>query len=191
MKQDKANITVDIKGVKKDDAGFYELITNGGKSFGELIVTPKPPVFNAAFTGELNSMTLMLVTFDDGDSDVGCRKRIVDAGDQNDQNRCQHLKVATNTFRLQNRHQHQCHLKFLLLTLFIFHFSDLSVGIKDRAVFSCEVADVAVTGVWFRNNKKINESDNIKLGSEGNQRQLIIESVSDQDIGEYEFRNKV
>ena len=53
MKQDKANITVDIKGVKKDDAGFYELITNGGKSFGELIVTPKPPVFNAAFTGKL------------------------------------------------------------------------------------------------------------------------------------------
>ena len=52
MKQDKANITVDIKGVKKDDAGFYELITNGGKSFGELIVTPKPPVFNAAFTGK-------------------------------------------------------------------------------------------------------------------------------------------
>ena len=52
LKQDKANITVDIKGVKKDDAGFYELITNGGKSFGELIVTPKPPVFNAAFTGK-------------------------------------------------------------------------------------------------------------------------------------------
>ena len=69
--------------------------------------------------------------------------------------------------------------------------SDLSVGIKDRAVFSCEVADVAVTGVWFRNNKKINESDNIKLVSEGNQRQLIIESVSEQDIGEYEFRNNV
>ena len=58
MKQDKANITVDIKGVKKDDAGFYELITNGGKSFGELIVTPKPPVFNAAFTGKLNFSTL-------------------------------------------------------------------------------------------------------------------------------------
>ena len=78
-----------------------------------------------------------------------------------------------------------------IFTFFIFQFSDLSVGIKDRAVFSCEVADVAVTGVWFRNNKKINESDNIKLVSEGNQRQLIIESVSDQDIGEYEFRNKV
>ena len=64
MKQDKANITVDIKGVKKDDAGFYELITNGGKSFGELIVTPKPPVFNAAFTGKptFYTTTSMLVT---------------------------------------------------------------------------------------------------------------------------------
>ena len=107
-------------------------------------------------------------------------------------------KTVTNIFKLSPtyfvfsiRHQHRCDPEFLRLTFFIFHFSDLSVGIKDRAVFSCEVADVAVTGVWFRNNKKINESDNIKLVSEGNQRQLIIESVSDQDIGEYEFRNKV
>ena len=134
MKQDKANITVDIKGVKKDDAGFYELITNGGKTFGELIVTPKPPVFNAAFTGKFT-----------------------------------HRLIQTNG----------C------------HFTDLSVGIKDRAVFSCEVADVAVTGVWFRNNKKINESDNIKLVSDGTRRELVIESVSEQDIGEYEFRNEV
>ena len=65
------------------------------------------------------------------------------------------------------------------------------MGIKDRAVFSCEVADVAVAGVWFRNNKKINESDNIKLVSDGTKRQLVIESVSEQDIGEYEFRDKV
>ena len=51
LTRNKANINVDIKGVKKDDAGFYELITNGGKSFGELIVIPKPVVFNASFTG--------------------------------------------------------------------------------------------------------------------------------------------
>ena len=76
MKQDKANITVDIKAVKKDDAGFYELITNGGKSFGELIVTPKPPVFNAAFTGKLNLVTVILMTCDVSDSYVGsCVKR--------------------------------------------------------------------------------------------------------------------
>ena len=48
-----ANINLDIKGVKKDDGGFYELITNGGKSFGEIIVIPKPVVFNASFTGKL------------------------------------------------------------------------------------------------------------------------------------------
>ena len=83
------------------------------------------------------------------------------------------------------------HLRYLHPTFLIISISDLSVGIKDRAVFSCEVADVAVNGVWFRNNKKVNESDNIKLVSDGNQRQLVIESVSEQDIGEYEFRKKV
>ena len=113
MKQDKANITVDIKGVKKDDAGFYELITNGGKSFGELIVTPKPPVFNAAFTGKLNLVTVMLVTYDVGDSCAGSYE--VDVGDKNGQNRRQHLKFVANTFRLQ-------HLSpTSILTLYISH----------------------------------------------------------------------
>ena len=58
-----ANINLDIKGVKKDDGGFYELITNGGKSFGEIIVIPKPVVFNASFTGKLyyfNTLTFNL-----------------------------------------------------------------------------------------------------------------------------------
>ena len=95
--------------------------------------------------------------------------------------KCHHCKVTNITFSPGDSPT----------PLKLKNFLDLSVGIKDRAVFSCEVADVAVTGVWFRNNKKINESDNIKLVSEGNQRQLIIESVSEQDIGEYEFRNKV
>ena len=113
--KDKSNITLDIKSVKKDDAGFYELITNGGKTFGELIVIPRPIVFNSAFT-------------------------------------------------------------------------DLSVGLNDKAEFSCEVADEALEGVWMKNGKKIAEGDRVKIVSEGKTRKLCIDQVAGEDQGEYEFR---
>ena len=58
--KEKSNITLDIVKVTKDDAGFYELITNGGKTFGELIVIPKPIVFNSAFTGEFLNCTTVV-----------------------------------------------------------------------------------------------------------------------------------
>ena len=53
-----ANITFDIFKVRKEDAGFYEVQTNGQKLFGELIVDEKPVVFKSGFSD-------MTVNFDE------------------------------------------------------------------------------------------------------------------------------
>ena len=65
---------------------------------------------------------------------------------------------------------------------------DLSVGLNDKAEFACEVADEALEGVWMRNGKKVSEGDRVKIVSEGKSRKLMIEQVSAEDQGEYEFR---
>ena len=45
-----ANVTMEIAKVMLGDAGFYEIQTNGEKSFGELIVDAKPVVFKSGFS---------------------------------------------------------------------------------------------------------------------------------------------
>ena len=65
---------------------------------------------------------------------------------------------------------------------------DLSVGLNDKAEFACEVADEALEGVWMRNGKKVSEGDRVKIVSDGKARKLLIEQVSAEDQGEYEFR---
>ena len=64
----------------------------------------------------------------------------------------------------------------------------MSVGLNDKAEFACEVADEALEGVWMRNGKKVSEGDRVKIVSEGKSRKLMIEQVSAEDQGEYEFR---
>ena len=50
ISRDGANVTFEIKNTKRDDAGFYEIQTNGDKLFGELMVDPKPVVFKSGFS---------------------------------------------------------------------------------------------------------------------------------------------
>ena len=44
--------------IRKEDAGFYEVVTNGQKLFGELMVDEKPVVFKSGFSD-------MTVNFDE------------------------------------------------------------------------------------------------------------------------------
>lgn len=48
--RDGAVVNFEIKKISKSDAGFYEIQTNGAKSFGELIVDPKPVAFKSRFS---------------------------------------------------------------------------------------------------------------------------------------------
>lgn len=50
VSRDGAVVNFEIKKITKSDAGFYEIQTNGAKSFGELIVDPKPATFKSRFS---------------------------------------------------------------------------------------------------------------------------------------------
>ena len=79
-------------------------------------------------------------------------------------------------------------VSFSYLLLRLVYQIDLSVGLNDKAEFACEVADEALEGVWMRNGKKVSEGDRVKIVSDGKSRKLLIEQVSAEDQGEYEFR---
>ena len=79
-------------------------------------------------------------------------------------------------------------VSFSYRLLWLVYRIDLSVGLNDKAEFACEVADEALEGVWMRNGKKVSEGDRVKIVSDGKARKLLIEQVSAEDQGEYEFR---
>ena len=108
-------VTVTLPMAQLDDAGFFQIETNGGDSLAELIVEEKQIEFKSGF-------------------------------------------------------------------------SDMSVNFDETAEFKCEVSDRDAVGKWFKDGKEVEASDRIEIRDIGTIRKIIINNVSADDQGEYEYR---
>ncbi|XP_041848261.1 obscurin-like [Melanotaenia boesemani] len=62
---------------------------------------------------------------------------------------------------------------------------EVKATLSQKAILSCEVADVKTEVKWYKDGKQLTSSKTIHTESKGKSRQLVIDSVERKDAGEY------
>ena len=58
----------------------------------------------------------------------------------------------------------------------------------DEIIFAVELTKDTADVVWFKNNKEIKPSDNVKIVKDGKKHKLVISKVDFDDDAEYSFQ---